>query len=168
MTPKPTAKRVGFASVGAAGVLALAYLLHGFESREMTTYWDALGGVYTACGGVTGAGVIPGKTYTVAECDALETAYIARMYQRMARCVPGEMPDSVVKAFGHLSYNIGPDAFCRSTAARLLNEGRFREACHQIPRWRFIGSKDCAIKANKCGGIPRRREWEHKLCLSDL
>jgi lysozyme len=78
------------------------------------------------------------------------------------------MPPSVVKAFGHFSFNVGPDAFCRSTAARLLNEGRFREACQQIPRWRFIGKKDCAIKANKCGGIVRRRQWEYQTCVEGL
>ena len=161
-------KKAGFATVGAAGVLALAYLLHGFESREMTTYWDALGGVWTACGGVTGPGVIPGKTYTVAECDALETAHITRMYQRIGKCVPGELPESVVIAFGHFVYNVGESAFCKSTAARMLNGGHYRQACLQIPKWRFIGKKDCAIKANKCGGIVRRREWEFKTCMSDL
>ena len=166
-TPKPPSK-AGFASVGAAGVLALAYLLHPTEGRPLTTYWDDLGKVWTVCGGVTGAGVVPGKTYTVAECDALETAYIGKMFARMGQCVPGDMPASVVKAFGHFAYNTGPDAFCRSTAARLLNQGRFREACQQIPRWRFIGPKDCAIKANKCGGIVRRREWEYQTCVGGL
>ena len=166
--PSKPAAKVGFASIGAAGILAIAYLLHGFEGREYTTYWDALGGVYTVCGGVTGPGVVKGRTYTPAECDALETAYIGKMLARMGQCVPGDMPPSVIKAFGHMAYNTGAEAFCRSTAAKLLNQGRYREACHQIPRWRYIGAKDCAIKANKCGGIVRRREWEHKTCLADL
>ena len=165
---QPKTSKAGFAGVGAAGVLALAYLLHGFEGREYTTYWDKLGGVWTVCAGVTGPGVVPGKTYTAAECDALETAYIGKMYARMGQCVPGDMPPSVVKAFGHMAFNTGPDAFCRSTAARLLNQGKFREACEQIPRWRFIGKKDCAIKANKCGGIVRRRQWEYQTCVEGL
>lgn len=159
--------KVGFAAVPAALILALAAILAqpDHENRKLTTYWDNLGQVWTACAGVTGEGVIPGKTYTVAECEALETRYIARMYARMGRCVPNaRLEFHEIKAWGHFAYNIGESNFCRSTAARLLNQGRNAEACKQIPRWRFIGKKDCAIKANKCGGIPKRRAWEQAVC----
>lgn len=162
-------QKVAFGGVGAAGIVALALLLGGgFEGREYTTYWDALGKVWTVCGGVTGPGVIPGKTYTEAECIELETAYIAKMYGRMGSCVAGEFDPSVVKAFGHFAYNVGPEAFCRSTAARLLNQGRVREACEQIPRWRYVGGKDCAVRANKCYGIVTRRQWEYQTCLEGV
>lgn len=161
------AAKVGFAGVSAAAILALAAILAqpDHENRKLTTYWDALGGVHTVCAGVTGEGVVPGKTYTVAECEALETRYIRRMYERMGRCVPyAQLTFNEIKAWGHFAFNIGEDNFCRSTAARLLNQGRNAEACKQIPRWRFIGKKDCAIKANKCGGIPKRRTWEQAVC----
>lgn len=160
-------RKVGFAAVPAALILALAALLArpDHERRELTTYWDALGQVYTACAGVTGEGVIPGKTYTVAECEALETRYIRRMYERMGRCVPrARLAFHEIKAWGHFAYNVGEATFCKSTAARLLNEGRNAEACKQIPRWRFIKGKDCAIRANRCYGIVKRRAWEQAMC----
>ena len=64
--------KIGFAAVPFALILALAAILGqpGHEKRFYTTYWDALGQVDTACAGVTGEGVIRGKTYTPAECDA--------------------------------------------------------------------------------------------------
>ena len=162
-----TGAKVGFAAVPLALILALAAILGqpGHEKRVYTTYWDALGGVYTVCAGVTGEGVVRGRTYTDTECEALETRYIARMFARMGRCVPNaRMEFHEIKAWGHFAYNIGEANFCHSTAARLLNAGQNAAACKQIPRWRFIGKKDCAIKANKCGGIPKRRAWELALC----
>lgn len=162
-----TGAKVGFAAVPAALILAVAAILAqpDHEKRVLTTYWDALGGVYTACAGVTGDGVVPGKTYTVDECQALETRYLARMYARMGRCVPNaRLEFHEVKAWGHFAYNVGEGNFCHSTAAKLLNRGENKAACEQIPRWRFIGGKDCAIRANKCYGIVKRRAWEQATC----
>lgn len=162
-----SAAKVGFAAVPAALILAVAAILAqpDHERRVLTTYWDALGGVYTACAGVTGEGVVPGKTYTVGECEALETRYLARMYARMGRCVPNaRLEFHEVKAWGHFAYNVGEGNFCKSTAAKLLNRGENKAACEQIPRWRFIGGKDCAIRANKCYGIVKRRAWEQATC----
>lgn len=160
--------KTGFVAVPLAVILALVALLAqpGHEKRVLTTYWDALGGLWTACAGVTGAGVVPGKTYTVAECEALETRYIARMFARMGRCAPkAQMEFHEIKAWGHFAYNIGETAFCKSTAARLLNAGENVAACKQIRRWTFIKGRDCRDPKNKCAGIPKRREWEYQTCM---
>ena len=162
-----TATKVGFAAVPLAAILAVAAILAqpDHEKRVLVPYWDSLGGVWTVCAGVTGEGVIRGKTYTDAECEALETRYLSRMYARMGRCVPNaRLEFHEVKAWGHFVYNIGETNFCHSTAAKLLNEGRNAEACKQIPRWRFVKGKDCAIRSNKCYGIVKRRQWEQTTC----
>lgn len=159
--------RVGFAAVPAALILALVALLAqpSHEKRVYTTYWDALGGLYTACAGVTGEGVVPGKTYTDDECVALESRYVRRMFARMGRCVPNaEMEFHEIKAWGHFAYNVGETAFCKSTAARLLNEGKNAAACKQIGKWVYIKGKDCRVRANRCYGIVKRRDWEQSVC----
>lgn len=165
-----TGAKVGFAAVPLAAILALAAILgqDDHEKRVYTTYWDHLGQVDTACAGVTGEGVIRGKTYTDAECDELETRYIRRMYARMGRCAPkAELEFHEIKAWGDFAYNVGETAFCRSTAARLLNEGQNKAACRQILRWMFIGNKDCRDPKNRCGGIPKRREWQYRTCMGN-
>ena len=146
-------------------VLAIVAALQGSEKRVHTTYWDALGGVYTACAGVTGPGVVPGKTYTDAECEAMEVGYVRTMLAHMGRCVTAELEFYEIKAWGHFAYNVGTANFCRSTAARLLNQGKNKEACAQIAKWRFIKGKDCAVRANRCYGIVTRRAWEESTCL---
>lgn len=159
-----TAGKVGFAAAPLVLVAAILTALHSHEGRPLKTYWDALGQVWTVCAGVTGEGVIPGKTYTPAECDALEQRYVARMLRRMGRCVTGEFDFHVIKGMGHFAYNVGETNFCASTAARLLNAGDVPGACRQITRWVYVKGKDCRLKANKCDGIPKRREWERATC----
>jgi GH24 family phage-related lysozyme (muramidase) len=166
-----TGAKIGFAAVPLALVLGLAAILGqpDHEARIHTTYWDALGGLYTVCSGVTGEGVIPGKTYTDAECDALESRYIARMFARMGKCVPNaRLSFDEIKAWGHFAFNIGETNFCKSTAAKLLNRGENAAACKQIGRWVYVKGKDCRDPRNKCGGIPKRRNWEQTTCEAGL
>lgn len=163
-----TPLKASFLAVPLIVIAALVADLGRSEKRVYTTYWDSLGQVWTACSGVTGEGVIPGKTYTDAQCEAMERRYIARMYARMGICVPqAQMEFHEIKAWGHFAYNVGEGMFCRSTAAKLLNAGENKAACKQIRRFVYVKGKDCRIKANKCPGIPKRREWEYRTCTGE-
>lgn len=160
--------KVSFAAAPLVLVAALTAALWHHEGRIYTTYWDDLGKVWTVCAGVTGEGVIPGKTYTDDECTALEQRYLTKMLRHMGKCVQGEFTFPVIKAFGHFAYNIGTPAFCRSTAARMLNAGNVAGACKQIGRWTYVKGKDCRIRSNNCAGIVTRRHWEETTCESGL
>lgn len=152
----------------AAAVVALLASLAVFEGREFKPYYDQAG-ILTVCKGITGPGVVKGKWYTPSECDALETQFVARMNARIGHCV-GELNEREWVAWGHFTYNTGTTAFCKSTAARLLREGKPLHACGQMLRWTYItkpgrGAVNCRIKAEKCGGIPKRRDYEHAMCM---
>src|SRR5450830_1198405 len=58
-------------AIALAGVLATWY-----EGRRLTPYRDPVG-ILTVCEGITGKDVVPGKTYTPAECDALREEALA-------------------------------------------------------------------------------------------
>lgn len=159
-----TGTKVGFAAAPLVLVAALVASLHGWEGRPKTTYWDKLGQVWTVCAGVTGPGVVPGKTYTDAECNALEQRYVQKMLRNMGQCVTGEFEFHEIKAWGHFAYNVGTANFCGSTAAKRLNRGERKPVCAEIGRWVYVKKKDCRIAANECPGIPRRRQWEQATC----
>lgn len=156
--------------IGAPIVLVMAIVtglnLHE-GGRRLLPYWDSLGKVWTVCNGITGTDVTPGKRYTGAECEQLETVYVRTMLNNMGHCVQVPLEFHEIKAWGDFSYNVGTANFCASSAARLLNAGQNRAACELIPRWRFIKGKDCAIKANGCAGIPIRRNWEYQTCIGN-
>lgn len=170
-TPQPAAKG------GKGGVLALTLLVSSiiasllpWEGDFKTPYRDQAG-VLTVCKGITGPGVIEGKTYTQDECDALETAYVTKMVKKMGMCVHVPMSNTEWIAYGHWSYNVGTYSFCHSTLNRKLNAEDRVGACHEMGKWTYLtlpsGQKiNCRDKKSKCGGLPKRRDFEVNMCLS--
>lgn len=150
--------------VGLGVAIALAASIGAHEGREYLAYRD-LGGVPTVCDGITGPDVIAGKRYTDAECDALLDKHLTYHANAALACVHVPLTERETIVWVHFSYNVGPTAFCSSTAARLLNAGDHAGACNQIPRWAFVAGKDCRIKSNNCAGIVTRRAWEQAMCL---
>lgn len=153
-------------------VLAMAGSLGGWEGRELVPYRD-IADVWTVCDGITGADVIPGKTYTDAECTALLLPAIdAHLSEVERQCVPNLrlLPLNVQFAVGHLAYNVGAGAVCRrksgapTTIARSLPSYDIPTACEAIKSYTRVAGKDCRDPANKCGGIPRRRDFESGVC----
>ena len=72
-------------------------------------------------------------------------------------CVRVPLHQYEYDAFLSLAYNIGVGAFCGSTLVRLLNEGKYAEACAQISRWNKAGGREIR-------GLTVRREKERAKC----
>lgn len=158
-------------ALGSAPIALIAAIVAGLNlhegGRRYVPYWDALGQRWTVCNGITGPDVYPGRHYTDAECNALESRFVQKMLVQMGHCVTVPLEFREIKAYGDLAYNIGTTNFCGSTITKQLNAGENAKACAQIPRWHWIGTKDCTIAANKCAGIPIRREWERQVCTGE-
>lgn len=153
-----------------AAVLLILGGLAAHEGTKQTPYRDKLapGQPWTVCAGITGKGVIPGKKYSLLECKQLEQAYVQRMAARMEPCLKEPLSVYEWVAWGDFSYNLGTGKWCGSTALQLLNQGKHREACDQILRWKYTNGLDCTVKANKCDGIITRRKWQHATCLRGI
>lgn len=151
--------RVG---VGLAATLAVAIGVS--ESRRYVPYRDT-GGIWTVCDGITGPDVLAGKRYTDEECDALLDKHLDYHAGRVLQCISEPLNRNEKLAWIHFSYNVGPNNFCGSTAARLLNRGEHKAACDQIERWMYVGGKDCRLAESKCAGIPIRRAKEYAWCV---
>lgn len=160
-----TGTKVRFWHIPAGALVILAGWLYQGEGDATAAYWDKTGEVWTICRGLTGPGIHKGTTFTSAECRAREDAFVKSASQRMSACL--RVPLSIEEwiAWGDFSYNVGTGAFCKSTAARLLNSERRAEACDQIPRYRFSGGVDCAID-RRCRGVWRRRLREQAMCMT--
>jgi GH24 family phage-related lysozyme (muramidase) len=86
--------------------------------------------------------------------------------KRVNKCLTAEVTQGQYDSYISFAYNVGSTAFCKSTMAKLANEGDREGSCAQFDRWMFVAGKDCKIKASNCGGILKRREAEKELCLS--
>ncbi len=148
-----------------AAALATAIAIPA-EGLRQAAYHDPAG-ILTICYGHTGPDVVRGARATLDQCRALLTEDMRKAVDQVDRCHPG-LPAPVLAAFADAAFNLGPSIACdtgRSTAARHLYKGEWRQACDQLPRWdkaRVLGFM-VALP-----GLTTRRAAERELCLRGL
>lgn len=165
-------KRAKGALAGAAGAIALATtaLIQPWEGLVLKSHWDRYAKIWDICYGET-KGVTAGMSRTPEQCDEMLTRRVARdYYVPLTRCIGGfdDKPRSWQAVAISASYNVGVGAICKSTAAELARQGRFRESCEAFTRFNRAGGQVVE-------GLKRRREYgdaqrigELELCLEGL
>lgn len=146
-------KHIATISLSATALVAL--LVH--EGYRDNAYIPIAGDVPTIGFGTTtgvklGDRTTPEKALTVALRD------VQGFEGAIKECVTVPLAQHEYDAFVSLSYNIGSNAFCRSTLVRRLNAGDYVGACNQILRWDHFKGKPLA-------GLTKRRQEEFKKCL---
>ncbi len=117
--------------------------------------------VPTICDGIT-KGVRMGMTRTPEQCAALLEQELIAHARPLIRCVPKLYGrEHQVIAAVSLSYNIGTAGFCRSSVARLWNDGKWRAGCERFPLFNKAGGRTVR-------GLTMRRERERMICLQGL
>ena len=159
--PKVSAKAGGLiAVIGAAAAAVLVPLVDRWEGNELVPYQDVVK-VWTNCRGNT-KNVDPKKVMTEGECAVINEQQLIAHAKPVLACVPGlrGRPNQLAASVS-LAYNIGPSAFCRSTAARRFNAGQWKAGCDAFLMWNRAGSR--VIR-----GLQRRREAERQICVRGL
>lgn len=148
------------------GALAMATVfIPAHEGDELKSYQD-IGGVWTACGGVTG---IPAhSSYTAQQCAQMTNSTIGKFMVQVAGVVPAETPAETLAAYTSFAYNIGIVGFTHSTTLKLANEHDIPGSCEAMLKWYMAGGKDCRIRSNNCYGVYQRRQDERDLCLKGV
>lgn len=160
----PEAPRNGrtVALVGAGVAASLFTIIATWEGKENVGYKDIVG-VPTACYGDT-QNVEVGKRYTDAECLERLDRQIANHAAPVLNCTPNlrdpARRNQLVAAVS-LTYNIGVGAYCRSSADRHFDAGRWRQGCDSLRLWNRAGGR--VVR-----GLVNRRNAEHAICVKDL
>ncbi|MEN4769015.1 lysozyme [Duffyella gerundensis] len=131
-------------------------LLADYEGCRLKPY-QCSAGVWTDGIGNTN-GVMPGRVITERLAAAGLIANVLRTEAALARCVPVAMPQQVYDALVSFAFNVGTGNACGSTLAKLLKARRWRDACHQLPRWVYV-------KGEFNRGLDNRRAREMAWCL---
>lgn len=152
--PQPNKKPLA-AIVGTAAAAILAVCIPHFEGTRLTPYQDTVK-VWTSCTGNT-HNVTPGVKLTPAQCKAIDDANLAQTATDVAKCEPLEgLTAGQRAAIVSLSFNIGTQAFCKSTFAAKLRV-HDPSACKEILRFTYAGGKFSQ-------GLYNRRLDEVKIC----
>ena len=144
---------------GVAAALALAVPLIGkSEGKRNDPYLDIVN-VPTVCYGETRVTM---RRYSDAECSNMLNEAVQGFAEPVARCTPmiANRPYQLAAATS-LAYNIGINAYCRSTADRRFDAGNIKGGCEAIKFWNKAGGR--VVK-----GLVNRRADEYRLCVTGL
>lgn len=152
-------RKLLIAATGSAAALS-AVLVSYHEGRRLYPYKDSAG-VLTVCDGITGKDVIPGKTYTDAECDALLVKHLTIARKTVKDTIKTPLNEWQEAALTDFVFNIGAGAFKSSTLVRKFNAGDIQGGCDELLRWTkaTVGGKKITLR-----GLQIRRENDHALC----
>lgn len=149
-------KRQEVAALTLSATALIAIVFH--EGYRENAYIPVAGDVPTIGYGTTKGVKLGDKTDPL---SALATAHrdIKSFEGAIKSCVKVPLYQWEYDAYTSLAYNIGSSAFCGSTLVRLLNDGRYEDACRQILRWDKFKGKPLA-------GLTKRRNEEYRKCIN--
>ncbi|EMF4353493.1 lysozyme [Providencia huaxiensis] len=142
-----------------ASAIALTVIAH-FEGVRYEPYED-VGGVLTVCYGHTGIDIVPNKTYTKEECDEILELDFELTKMQVDRLVKVPINDYTKAALYSFAFNVGTNAFARSTMLKKLNAGDQYGACEELKKWVYVKNKVWR-------GLVNRREAEAAICHGNL
>lgn len=157
----------GALGASAAVVIAITALIQPWEGRIYRAEKD-MGGVWSVCDGHTGPDIVVYKTYTDRECDALTLADAQKAEAAVDRLVKTRIGDYTKAALISFTYNVGIEAFARSTLLKKLNSGDIAGACEQLSRWRYVNGKAVKGLMNRRYLGDATRISERELCLRGI
>ena len=111
--------------------------------------------------GHTGADVREGLTIPLSEAERLLTRDLRTSEWHVNRLVQVKLTQNQFDALVSFVYNVGGDAFAKSTMLRLLNAGDYVGAANQFQRW----NKD---NGKVVDGLTNRRRKEYELFLRGM
>lgn len=144
-------------ALAGATLAALIALVGTWEGLRTTAYQDIVG-IWTVCYGET-KGVKKGDSYTPEQCKTKLAHEVKDYDSRLQKCMTRQLSDGERIALVSLSYNAGVGAVCKSTALKLMNQGKRTEGCNALLNWSYAGGQFVQ-------GLRNRREAERKICLS--
>jgi lysozyme len=128
------------------------------EGLRLSSYQDD-GGVWTVGYGHTGDEVGPGLTITEGRALDYLLKDIEHVEHALERLVDVELTQDMYDAVVSFVFNVGVDAFRRSTLLAKLREKNFAAAADEFARWKFVGKQ-----VNQ--GLVNRREQERTQFLA--
>lgn len=63
------------------------------------------------------------------------------------------------------SYNFGQANWNQSSMLRNLKQGKYKQACDSLLKWKYVAKRDCSVRSNNCYGVWVRQVERHSKCM---
>lgn len=136
-------------------------LIKGFESMKLRAYKDGAG-IVTAGYGHTGPEVKFGAQYTLEVVLAWFASDSLKAQHTVIHNTDQPLTQNQFDALVSFCFNIGVDAFVRSTLLKLVNAGKAEEAAEEFVKWDHITVEGEKVES---AGLKKRRCAERALFL---
>lgn len=153
------ARKLSAWGLSAALVLAGAGTISYYEGKSNKAYLDPVS-VWTICYGET-HNVRIRDVKSDDQCLQSLSNEILKHNSEMVKHITAEISEKEHAAYISFTYNVGVDAFIRSTLLKKLNKGDRRSACDELLRWDKAGGKVLR-------GLTARRKSERDLCIEGV
>lgn len=154
------AKTLAGLGMSVAVILAGSGTVSYFEGKVNHTYVDPVG-ILTSCYGHTGPELKKGQTFSDTECLVQLAEDLVEHDEGMMKVVMVPLSDKERAAYLSFTYNVGVNAFSKSTLLKKLNLGDRLGACKELLKWNKAGGKIL-------GGLVKRRQAEYELCIEGV
>jgi lysozyme len=148
-----------FGVLGMASIAVATPVIATWEGVETKPYKD-IGGVWTVCYGET-ENIDIRREYTKSECDEMLAKRVPEYYSAAMEHVTYDIPITMRAAITSFTYNVGAEAFKRSTMLKKINKGDLWDACQELDRWAYVGRMWVR-------GLANRRAKEKELCVAEI
>ena len=119
------------------------------------------GAPWTIGWGQTGKDIKPGVTWTFEECNDRGRVRLEQTYNKVVHLIQRSASPSQLAAMVSLAYNIGDEAFRKSSVLRLFNQGQTLGAADAFLMWVNAGG------VKNVSGLVNRRKAERKFFLGE-
>ncbi len=63
------------------------------------------------------------------------------------------------------TYQYGTGAWSQSSMLRNLKQGKYKQACDSLLKYKYVAKRDCSIRKNNCYGVWTRQVERHQKCM---
>lgn len=63
------------------------------------------------------------------------------------------------------TYQFGTGAWSSSSMLRNLKQGKYKQACDSLLKWKYAAKRDCSVRSNNCYGVWVRQVERHSKCM---
>lgn len=149
-------KKLAVSGLSSAAILGALVAYYEPSPTPGVPYKDVTE-VPTNCQGNT-KGVDLRIVYTPEQCKIIDDSNKAEDLSIVDYYVKVSLTVGQRAAFADFVHNFGASKFKTSTMLRYINEGRLRDACNELPKWKNAQGKELP-------GLVARRGAEQTICL---